>query len=99
MKWGHHVSWALIRQKTTTTTADADCTHNTPTHPHTHTHSEQDPRLCNVDIPPPLLPCYCSACAQTRALGLLAPDRAHQVLWVMQVQRQRQRHSAMYRPH
>lgn len=50
-----------------------------------HQPSDQDPRLLNVDIPPPLLPCSCAACVQARALGVLAPDRSNQILWVMQV--------------
>lgn len=41
-----------------------------------------------MDIPPPLIPCYCPACTQARALNVLAPDRSNQVLWIMQVRQQ-----------
>lgn len=89
----------LLREPPVQVPVHASCTHgractdktrprDTHTYTHKHAHnqrSNQDPRLLNVDLPPPMLPCYCTACAQTRASGVLSPDRSNQVLWVMQV--------------
>ena len=60
---------------------------NPPTHPtHPPQCNHEDPRLLNNEIPPPLTPCYCPACAHVRITpSLLIPDRSKQHLIIMQV--------------